>query len=322
MATIKRQRLDNGDTTTLTHSLSSQVLYNHAVSLEAHNGAVYTSSFDPTGEYIASGGNDRIINIWNLPRQQQDVHVGHLYGHKNAVTSVKWLETELVSGGADLTVIFWDLHTGSIIRRSKNNGIINEIDTSDTLVVSGDDKGNVKFWDKRVKGAIDTITTPFPILSCKFNNKATNLFFSGIDSTINTYDTRDFSKPLWTCQGPVDSITSLAVNSDDSVLISRSTSGVINTFNAKPFVSVSRASPYIYEGGTSGLRLTRTCFTNDDTNIVSGSDNDVVVWDVKSRRLVNKFQGHNSHVLDIQCHPSHRIISSTGDDGSIIVREL
>ncbi|WEJ93553.1 hypothetical protein PSN45_001019 [Yamadazyma tenuis] len=299
MSVVKKQKIANNLALSKVSDDvdSGKILYNRAVVLEGHQGPVYSAAIN--SELIVSGGDDKTINIWKLPTDDNDVNLGCIRGHKAAVTSVCWMNGNIVSGSADSTMAIWDGETGQKIRNYRNSTIINQVRYNGTLLASCDDAGTVKLWDFREKNSISTIT----------------------------YDTRATDKSLWTTSSTIDSITSLDINNDNSMLVSRSTRGAVSTYNAKEFLpeNVSRSSPYVYDGAPSGneYKLIRACFSGDSSRIASGSDDKTVtVWDVVTRRILNKFEGHEASTLDVTFHPSENIVISTSLDGTLIVREL
>lgn len=338
MSLVKRQKTENGESKSLIHSHpikpsnSGRVLYNEAVIFEGHQGGVLSANFNRKGQHLVSGGVDKNILLWNVPYNEDDSpNYGLIKGHKSAVTSVKWLydDINLVSGSADATVGFWDSETGKRTRKCVGHELsVNEVDISkDGIALSASDDGFACLWDQRQKEPANEIETEYPLLSCSFNNQGNTFYISGIDPTIKAYDIRATNTPLWVCEGHVDSITSIAINKDDSILLSRTMNGVIKTCSARDFVpeGIPRLNPYIYDGSPSGNenQLHRMCFSPDSISILSGSeDRTVTMWDFKTRKILKKFSGHRGAVIDIDFHPSERIILSTSTDGSIIVREI
>jgi len=79
--------------------------------LRGHAGPVHSVAFSPNDEYLASGGQDGTIKIW-------EVNTGRLLrtlrGHFGEVRSVDWSPNgqHLASGGDDLTARIWDAATG------------------------------------------------------------------------------------------------------------------------------------------------------------------------------------------------------------------
>jgi WD40 repeat protein len=79
--------------------------------LPGHNGAVNAVAIAPDGSWLATGGGDRTVRIWDAVTGQERAT---LTGHYLAVNAVaiapdgSWLAT----GGADQTVRIWDAVTG------------------------------------------------------------------------------------------------------------------------------------------------------------------------------------------------------------------
>lgn len=299
---------------------SGKLLYAPEVSLVGHEGPVLSAKFND--EYIVSGSQDCTINLWKLPTTE-DVNLGCVKT-KAAVISVDWMRDNVISSTADSQLSVWDTSSGKKIRKFNNGSIINQVFWSGETIVSGDDEGNVKLWDTRNKAPVSTIPTKYPILTVLALEAQNCIYFSGIDPTIFAYDIRNLDKPLWETVNTVDSITSIALNPQQSTLVSRTTRGLVSIHNTKVISSnASRSSPYVYDGAPSKEgKLIRACFTKDNAKIVSGSDDTTTtMWDVTSRRILNKFAGHEGPVLDVDYHEKD-VLLSTSMDGSIIVREL
>ena len=121
--------------------------------LTGHTEAVYSIAFDPTGCYLASGGMDRHIMLW-------DVKGGNNYnvleGHKNAILEVKFSGTRIVSCSADKSVAVWDANKGCRIRKlTDHSAIVNCCavagKNSPNAFCSGSDDATVVIWDQRTK---------------------------------------------------------------------------------------------------------------------------------------------------------------------------
>ena len=121
--------------------------------LTGHTEAVYSIAFDPTGCYLASGGMDRHIMLW-------DVKGGNNYnvleGHKNAILEVKFSGTRIISCSADKSVAVWDANKGCRIRKlTDHSAIVNCCavagKNSPNSFASGSDDATVVIWDQRTK---------------------------------------------------------------------------------------------------------------------------------------------------------------------------
>ena len=333
MSVVKRQKVDDS---LIVHDnkdvhRKGKVLYDNAVALEGHEGAVLTSRFNTSGTSLATGGMDKQILLWNLPTESEDqeYNYGVLKGHKGAVTRVQYQDTVLVSASADSTLGIWDCETGARIRKCTGHElVINDVSMRDeTSFVSACDDGISHIWDVREKRPVGTIKSDFPILACTINSRRTSFYLAGIDPTIRCYDFRKLDTANWSVEGQVDSVSSLSLHHDHSLLVSRSLKGIVKTFNAKDFVpkGMSRANPFMYDGAPSGKEnyLIRACFNPSSTLILSGSeDKTTTVWSYATRKMQNKYDGHNGTVIDVDHHPLLAVIASSSTDGTVILREI
>lgn len=112
-----------------------------------HTNTIWGICFSPNSNYLASCSRDKFIKIWNIEKKRLEFN---LLGHEHIVTSLVFTSDSkfLISGSWDFTIIIWNIaekrkdfelksHTTSILCLS----IIN-----DSIIASGDDKGNIKIW--------------------------------------------------------------------------------------------------------------------------------------------------------------------------------
>jgi cell division cycle protein 20 (cofactor of APC complex) len=90
-----------------------------------HLGKVTSLKWQKTGEYLASGGNDNQINIWD----RNGTSLYSLREHRAAVRALEWCPWQrnlLVSGGGagDKTIKFWNTVTGKCLRTHTTNSQI------------------------------------------------------------------------------------------------------------------------------------------------------------------------------------------------------
>lgn len=79
--------------------------------LERHTGSVRTMAFDGA-RYLATGGNDRNICIWDVSRMGKPS--GRLQGHQKTITKIVWCPAfgGLASSDAGGNVFTWDVRGG------------------------------------------------------------------------------------------------------------------------------------------------------------------------------------------------------------------
>lgn len=309
-------------------SCTSTILYDDVIALSGHDGPVLSARFSSDGESIASGGLDKNILLWKLPTNENDQspNYGVLQGHKGAVTSLNWvLDSNIFSTSADNTVSFWDAETGQRLRK----GIGHELTVNDSagyssqLCVSASDDGSLRVWDEREKNAVKTIATSYPLICCDVNRNGDTIFCSGIDPTVQAFDLKT-GKLLWACEGHIDTVSGLALSTDESMLVLQSMNGTVRAISAKKNTpqGISRLGQLFDGVAPSTQQLVSRCrFSKDNVYVALGSeDANALVWSTATRRMVSRWSGHEGAVLDVDFHPTEKIFLSSSMDGKVIVR--
>ena len=82
--------------------------------VKAHSSFVKAVAWSPCGQWLASGGDDKMIYVYDAKTFEVK---WLLRGHANLVMSVSWSPdgTRLASGSLDKTVRLWDASTGAPI---------------------------------------------------------------------------------------------------------------------------------------------------------------------------------------------------------------
>lgn len=91
--------------------------------VNGHSQEVCGLKWSPDGKYLASGGNDNMLQIWSVVGGHHHAHDQALYSfnhHQAAVKALAWCPWQtniLASGGgtADRTIRFWNCNNGNFI---------------------------------------------------------------------------------------------------------------------------------------------------------------------------------------------------------------
>jgi WD40 repeat protein len=134
----------------------------------AHEDAVWTMKFSHTGEYLATAGQDAIVRVWQLDRDDGAVHIfkptpfREYSGHKGDVLDLCWSHTDwLLSSSMDKTVRLWYMTMDECLRIFSHQDFVTAIafnPVNDKYFLSGSLDGKLRFWsipDHRVADWVD-----------------------------------------------------------------------------------------------------------------------------------------------------------------------
>jgi guanine nucleotide-binding protein subunit beta len=124
---------------------------------------VLAVDYSPSGEYVASGGMDNMVTVYDLTKKDEDgvAKINRELGFLGFLNCCKFhSDKRLLTGSGDLKITCWDLvkglsslelfgHTGDVASISLNP-------QDENVFVTGSLDQTAKLWDLRVKGACQT----------------------------------------------------------------------------------------------------------------------------------------------------------------------
>ncbi|QRV94656.1 Vegetative incompatibility protein HET-E-1 [Ceratobasidium sp. AG-Ba] len=165
--------------------------------LKGHTGRVNTAIFSPNNLYIASGGDDTTIRVWDIFSRK--TVIDPLEGHIGSVCSVSFSPdgARLVSSSNDGTVRIWNInlvHTTTGLSKSHTNRISSLRFSSDSsLLVSGEYDGDICIWDsytgKLVLGPLSGHTKP--VYSVDISSGRSYVASASDDKTMRLWNIKD-----------------------------------------------------------------------------------------------------------------------------------
>jgi WD40 repeat protein len=120
-----------------------------------HSGKAWFATYDPSGKYVASGGDDKLVTIWS----SQDGHtLSTLTGHTGIILSAMFDRSgsRLVTASADGSVRIWN-HNGQPIQTllgHQKQVNMAAFDLGGDHVVSVSHDGTARLWDLKTGFAV------------------------------------------------------------------------------------------------------------------------------------------------------------------------
>jgi len=278
--------------------------------LKGHRAKVYSVTYSPNGKYLASGGSDQTVRLW-------DANTGkllHTYqGHQGSVLVVRFSPDgkNLASGSADGTIKIWGTTSGVVVKTLEGHSdMVGTIDYSKNgqSLVSGSRDKTVKLWNLTTGHVIHTFEdNPTLIYGVSFDPKGKKIVSaSGINLKVWNATTYQLEKTL---KGHKDHIMAVTFSPDGSKIITGSRDGSLKMWQTNNGKLIrTYLEPYAL--------VTSVAMSPDQHYLVRGGKN-LRLWDAEGGRKISNYQGHFRNINAVAFSPNGQYIASASDDQTI-----
>jgi WD40 repeat protein len=224
-----------------------------------------TVALSPDGKWLALGGWDASVSLWNV--QSQNL-LGILATSKGTVWDIAFSHggDVLATASADSTITLWDLKTGNEFRTL----------SGDDIIASASWDNTIKVWDASSGKELYTLSGHTrPVNSVAYNHNGTKIVSGSSDGTVKVWDMKT-TKLLLTLRDHQRSVRDVAFSPDGSRIASASTD----------------KTAIIWDANTGEKRLTleghqqtvwSVGFAHDGTQLITASsDGSAIVWDTRT----------------------------------------
>ena len=248
--------------------------------LKRPNAQINSIAFSPEGAFLASGGDDRILRLWDVQTQQRIAAFEHIPGDgwgASQITSVVFSPEGLTLASAGyLSIKLWDIHARREIATLQHDDWVQTVGFSPNgeHLATGDAKGSVRVFDIEKRDVIARLQGDTQnVYSVVFSPDGRNLATAGYDGEIKLWRTSDWSL-LGTLQNPGTAFT-LDFSPDGKALLSTGHE-VVTLWSVESGEEITSLT------GHSGW-VNSAAFSTDGKSVVSGgNDGTVRVQNIES----------------------------------------
>jgi COMPASS component SWD3 len=228
----------------------------------------------------------------------------------------------LCTASDDTTVGLWAYPEPKLLKTfhgHKNYVLCANFNPANSLIASASYDNTVRIWDVEKGVAIHTLSTHTDlVVSAHFNSFGTELVTAGFDGAVRVWNVstgvimRNFviSKPdvpvCFSKWSPNSKYIIVGIFDDTWKLINAKNGQIVRIYTGHTF------NDYCIFGSFS---------MTDGRSFFSGSaDHTVCMWDINTKQLLQKLEGHTDAVIAVAAHPTKNIIASGALDKDKTVR--
>lgn len=265
-------------------------------------------AFSPDCKWLASGGDDHSIRLWEVERLRKSVKLekciqpaADLIGHIDRIRCVKFTPDSryLVSGSDDETVRIWNLETykcQDVLTQPSDRVRSLAISDDCQFIACGGDDRQVILWDLETRQHIKTLSTQGSrIWSVAFQKQEESLLLSagGDKQTLM----------LW------------QIHTDRSRYIEEKRSDTEQQKHSLTALKVTARPVRVYKGYANGIRS--VSFLGEKL-ILSGGDNcELSIWDLQTGEQKASLASHQGRIWAIAANSKTARIASASDDHTV-----
>ncbi len=287
--------------------------------------AVQSISFSADSQYLAAGGKDGRVRVWELATRQRVLSLGGRgWGHSKWVNSVAFSpdRRHLASASTDQTVRLWDLNTGTetavLHGHTKTVHALQFNADGTTLLSAG--APEIKRWDSALWEQTGSHATrwkhPASVYGLSLSDDGKSAYTAAWKGEIQEWDVAQ-AKPLTSWQAHQQSANALALSADQMRMASVGNDGRIKVWERSSAQAKFEEKISLEE--VKGHQLTSVQITRDGGLVFAPSQaGSAKLWKVETGQPVWDLKS-GKNVSATAISPNEKILATGSSDGSIQV---
>ncbi|MFO0927532.1 MAG: serine/threonine-protein kinase [Gemmataceae bacterium] len=283
-------------------------------SLRGHTGKVERLVFTPDGKHLLSGGEDRVIRVWDVLQRQE---VKTLTGHTGRINflSMNAKGDRLLSACEDGSVRVWVMPDGKHIRSLPHTpkAWAAVFGRNDNEVIVGGEPYALDVWNlptdkkpRQLQGHTGTVNW----LAYRPTGNVHQVLSASWDKTVKVWDLNN-GKVIHDLKDHNDRVNVVAVTPNGQFAVSGGSDRMVRLWDLN-----SGKHLHAFPGHTAPV-WTLAVTPDSKRALSSGQDGTILLWDLAGRKQVRQYPRQSSDVPGLAVTPDGKHFASGGHDGTV-----
>ncbi|HLG15262.1 MAG TPA: PilT/PilU family type 4a pilus ATPase [Blastocatellia bacterium] len=285
--------------------------------LSSHSRDVNAVAFSRDDSFLASGGGDRTVRIWEVASQQ----LLHTMEHGEWVNDVAFVPSgqAVASVARDGSIKMWSVKTGQLlgtIQAHQQNATSVTFSPDGSRLISGGDEGTIRVFnlrEKKMEGGVNAHAGW--VWHLAFTSLGDRLLSAGGDHLARVWRLGSKDKPV-VLEGHKEEVLYASFSPDDRFVATSAKDGTVSFWE-------SESGRLLYSFQAHEGAVNAVNFSPDGIHLgTAGADKTVRIWLAESGELVREIIGGYDYIAESVFSHDGRRMASCGGDGAVKIWEV